>query len=104
MPDFTMASAMLLIMSSLTLQPNLFQLFQPIGGVRAKLAEGACCLELVAGWAEADATNIKNMSATIRTDLIGEPECEFFECPGKAEMILQVADEIPSVFQRKSPP
>src|SRR6478672_7750269 len=35
MPLPTMASAMPLIMSSLTLQPNLFQLFQPIGGVRA---------------------------------------------------------------------
>src|SRR6202035_2103550 len=36
MPDLTIASAMLLIMSSLTLQANLFQEFQPIGGVRAR--------------------------------------------------------------------
>src|SRR5437868_6292167 len=39
-PDFTTASAMPLIMSSLTLQANLFQEFQPIGGVSAILAEG----------------------------------------------------------------
>src|SRR5215831_7896436 len=37
MPDFTTASAMLLIMSSLTLQPNLFQEFHPIGGVSARV-------------------------------------------------------------------
>src|ERR1700756_4036097 len=41
MPDFTMPSAMLLIRSSLTLQANLFQLFHPMGGVRARFAEGA---------------------------------------------------------------
>jgi hypothetical protein len=40
MPDFTTASVMLLIMSSLTLQANLFQEFQPMGGVSARLAEG----------------------------------------------------------------
>src|SRR6266478_4426735 len=40
-PDFAMASAMPLIMSSLTLQANLFQLFQPMGGVNARLTEGA---------------------------------------------------------------
>src|SRR5579864_748933 len=40
MPDFTTASAMLLIMSSLTLQANLFHEFQPMGGVSARLAEG----------------------------------------------------------------
>ena len=39
MPDFTTASAMLLIMSSLTLQPNLFQEFHPMGGVSARFAE-----------------------------------------------------------------
>src|SRR5713101_6552802 len=36
MPDFTMASAMLRTNSSLTLQPNLFQVFHPMGGVRAR--------------------------------------------------------------------
>src|ERR1700746_530104 len=41
MPDFTIASAMPLIMSSLTLQANLFQLFHPIGGGNARFAEGA---------------------------------------------------------------
>src|SRR5580698_3148660 len=38
MPDFTMASAVWRIKSSLTLQPNLFQLFHPIGGVGARVA------------------------------------------------------------------
>src|ERR1700757_3123933 len=40
MPDLTTASAMLLIMSSLTLQANLFQEFQPMGGVGARFADG----------------------------------------------------------------
>jgi len=35
-----MESAAPRINSSLTLQPNLFQVFQPMGGVRARLAEG----------------------------------------------------------------
>jgi hypothetical protein len=39
-PDFTTASAMPLIRSSLTLQANLFHEFQPIGGVSARFAEG----------------------------------------------------------------
>ena len=39
-PDFTTASAMPLIKSSLTLQANLFHEFHPIGGVSARLAEG----------------------------------------------------------------
>src|SRR5580658_3133885 len=41
MPDLTTASAMLLIMSSLTLQANLFHEFQPMGGVSARCADGA---------------------------------------------------------------
>src|SRR5579859_8207390 len=36
MPLVAMASAMLLIIVSLILQPKLFQLFQPIGGVKAR--------------------------------------------------------------------
>src|ERR1700676_440996 len=40
MPDFTTASAMPLIKSSLTLQANLFQEFHPMGGVSARFAEG----------------------------------------------------------------
>src|SRR5215813_3320524 len=36
MPLETMPSAMDLIRASLTLQPNLFQEFQPMGGVRAR--------------------------------------------------------------------
>ena len=42
MPDFTTASAMPLIMSSLTLHANLFQVFQPMGGVSARFADGEC--------------------------------------------------------------
>src|SRR5579864_8669790 len=38
-----MASAMPLIISSLTLHPNLFQEFHPMGGVRARFAETAVC-------------------------------------------------------------
>src|ERR1700693_1141048 len=37
MPDFTRASAIPRTKSWLTLQANLFQVFQPIGGVRARL-------------------------------------------------------------------
>ena len=40
MPDFTTASAMPLMRSSLTLQANLFHEFHPMGGVSARLAEG----------------------------------------------------------------
>src|SRR5271154_4348464 len=40
MPDLTTVSAMFLIMSSLTLQANLFHEFQPMGGVSARCAEG----------------------------------------------------------------
>src|ERR1700687_4595291 len=39
-PDFTRASAMPLIRSSLTLQANLFHEFHPMGGVNARFAEG----------------------------------------------------------------
>src|SRR6266536_673180 len=39
MPDFTTASAMPLIKSSLTLQANLFHEFQPMGGVSARFAD-----------------------------------------------------------------
>src|SRR5215475_5686602 len=54
MPDFTIASAMPLIMSSLTLQPNLFHEFHPMGGVRARFAEG-------------DAFSCANAAETTRT-------------------------------------
>src|SRR5580704_17694028 len=43
MPDFTTASAIALIRSSLTLQANLFHEFQPMGGVSARLGEGELC-------------------------------------------------------------
>src|SRR5271166_4120211 len=38
-PDFTIASAILRIMSSLTSHANLFQEFQPMGGVSARPAD-----------------------------------------------------------------
>src|ERR1700692_2158232 len=41
MPDFTIASAICRIKSSLTLHANLFQLFHPMGGVRASLLSWA---------------------------------------------------------------
>src|SRR5579863_7567380 len=41
MPDLTTASAMFLIKSSLTLHANLFHEFHPMGGVGARLADGA---------------------------------------------------------------
>src|SRR4029078_3500058 len=44
MPLVTMASAIDFIRSSLTLQANLFQLFQPIGGVFARPLSCACTL------------------------------------------------------------
>ena len=40
MPDFTTASAMPLMRSSLTLHPNLFHEFHAMGGVSARLADG----------------------------------------------------------------
>jgi hypothetical protein len=44
MPDRTIASAISLIKLSLTLQANLFQLFQPIGGVLARPLSSAFAL------------------------------------------------------------
>src|SRR6202008_4920434 len=72
MPDFTSASAIPLIMSSLTLQPNLFQLFQPMGGVSARLAEGASWM---AGCCCAHEVKARNKTATMcRADFIdGNP-------------------------------
>src|SRR3954471_23890243 len=43
MPDLTIASAMPRTSSSLTLHPNLFQVFHPIGGVRASPFEVSDC-------------------------------------------------------------
>src|SRR5689334_12730350 len=45
MPLVTIASAMSLISFSLTLQANLFQLFQPIGGVLARPLSCALALD-----------------------------------------------------------
>src|SRR5277367_4619506 len=46
MPDFTIASAVCRMRSSLTLHANLFQLFHPIGGVGARLLA-----EILLSWA-----------------------------------------------------
>src|SRR4051794_27260799 len=43
MPDVTIASAIPRTSSSLTLHPNLFQVFHPIGGVRASPFEVSDC-------------------------------------------------------------
>lgn len=59
MPDETMASAISLMRVSLTLQPNLFQLFHPIGGVAASDSYSSSVKGLNSGsafdffWAEA---------------------------------------------------
>src|SRR6185503_5075313 len=42
MPELAMASAICRISDSLMLQPNVFQLFHPIGGVRATPFSRAC--------------------------------------------------------------
>ena len=44
MPLLTIASAICRISVSLMLQPNVFQVFQPIGGVRATPFSSACAL------------------------------------------------------------
>jgi hypothetical protein len=55
-----------LIMSSLTLQPNLFHEFHPIGGVSAKPEEGD-----VFSWANAAETKkTMNRQATTREGLV----------------------------------
>src|ERR1700751_3368250 len=92
MPDFTMASAMPLIMSSLTLQANLFQLFQPIGGVRARLAEGAGLG--VTGWGKRWGGKARRKMARISdADFMCDPKLSFVST-GKAGPILQAAGEI----------
>src|SRR5438093_1025625 len=75
MPDFTRASAMLLIMSSLTLQPNLFQEFQPMGGVSARPVEGelGCCAERVA--------TIKRLKTMAITERIVFMQGFYQKCP-----------------------
>src|SRR5690348_17230952 len=53
MPELTIASAVLRTTCSLTLQANLFQLFQPIGGVSASpfgaLLTTSCVVSAIAG-------------------------------------------------------
>src|SRR5208282_2508678 len=65
MPDFTMASAICRIKSSLTLQANLFQLFHPMGGVGAKAA--SCANNIEAG---ANKTMAKSVSVLALTSFM----------------------------------
>src|ERR1019366_456387 len=66
-PDFTIASAICLIVSSLTLQANLFQLFHPIGGVAAR---GAACADPIAH--NAAIVTIRNLKKPIRLMIISQ--------------------------------
>ena len=66
MPDFTMESAAPRISSSLTLQANLFQVFQPMGGVRARLAEDLdSCAEVIAAKVNKRAINASVFSRMV---------------------------------------
>src|SRR5579864_1048402 len=68
MPDFTMASAIPRTSSSLTLQPNLFQEFHPIGGVSARPLETALsCANAIAANSE------KTIKASISAFFIASP-------------------------------
>src|SRR5713226_8515820 len=58
MPVLTTASAISRISLSLTLQPNLFQLFQPMGGVAA--TAGVACACAAGGRAVAARARIRN--------------------------------------------
>src|SRR5438445_8969229 len=68
MPDFTIASAMPRTSSSLTLQPNLFQVFQPIGGVRASPAdtEVDCANVAVGNWKEIATASVNATSVNAK--------------------------------------
>src|SRR5438046_10428808 len=71
MPLATMPSAMDLMRSSLTLQPNLFQEFQPIGGVWARPLSRA-----VEGWtkeSKARSATAKNKQSRAVNVFIGKP-------------------------------
>src|ERR1700740_3080348 len=70
MPLVVMASATDLIRSSLTLQPNLFQLFQPMGGVRAMASRSDCAN----AWAEQRAA--ASSAKSERKRLFGMPIIE----------------------------
>ena len=79
-PDLTTASAIPLIMSSLTLHWNLFQEFQPIGGVSARFAEGEA-----PAWAEdgrTAMTHIKNMAEKnafiFMANVVSEPLADWY--------------------------
>src|SRR5690349_6095293 len=61
-PDETIASAAPFTRSSLTLQPNLFQVFHPIGGVSAKPLDGGVCAKVMA---ETNAETMANNDSTL---------------------------------------
>src|ERR1700693_5393500 len=66
MPDFTTASSMPLIKSSLTLQANLFQEFHPMGGVSARFAEGEALSCAIRPVTRSGMQKINNMGETTR--------------------------------------
>src|ERR1700683_1553774 len=65
MPDLTIASAMLRIISSLTLQANLFHEFQPMGGGRARVLDMA-----LLSWLSNEPTETNTPSVTKKTNLV----------------------------------
>src|SRR3982074_720180 len=70
MPDLTIASAMPLIMSSLTLHANLFQEFHPMGGV------GTSALDIgLFSCAETTATKRRTPKHTMTTRLLDFIRC-----------------------------
>src|SRR6266550_4282898 len=80
MPDVTMASAIPRIISSLTLQPNLFQLFQPMGGVSARLAETEewSCAKQGTAHSSANSQHVSVFMALSVLPEESEPEKTFF--------------------------
>src|SRR5579863_833263 len=74
MPLLTIASAIDLIRSSLTLQPNLFQLFQPIGGVSASPPLGAFADWLPCAFAT------EPIAKKAQTQASTEPHANLFGC------------------------
>src|SRR5258708_18575964 len=82
MPDETMASAAPFTRSSLTLQPNLFQVFQPMGGVRARPFEGGSC-------ANAAAAKNTNENESNMTDVVSCFLMSFYS-PGVRGQFYQI--------------
>src|ERR1017187_1024927 len=91
MPLVAMASAMLRIVTSSIAQPKLFQLFQPIGGVRARL--------LVRAWLVGAAISPNATSTTRTAPGIGRGCCSLVPViaasakkqPGHPPAVLSIA-------------